>query len=187
MNDIKTEKQDLETTHQSTEQLQAGLADALQSPAAAGRLEAICLRSSVGERQSPQQAQLTIEGGVEGDRWKSSGASAELQVTLMNARVLDLVAGGDRQRWGAAGDQLIVDLDLSRENTPGGQRLQIDDVILEVSEEPHTGCAKFTERFGTDASRFIGATESAHLNLRGLNARIVQSGTVKVGSEIRKI
>ena len=82
---------------------------------------------------------------------------------------------------------MIVDLDLSRENTPPGQRLQIDDVILEVSEQPHTGCAKFTERFGTDASRFIGATASAQLNLRGLNARIVQSGTVQVGSEIRKI
>ena len=105
----------------------------------------------------------------------------------MNARVLDLVAGGDRERWGLAGDQLIVDLDLSQQNTPPGQRLQIDDVILEISEVPHTGCHKFTARFGTDASRFINAPESTHLNLRGLNARVVQSGTVNVGSEARKV
>lgn len=177
----------METTHQSTEQLQAGLQQVLQSPADTGRLEAIYVRPSVGERQNPEQVQLTKPGGVKGDRWKASGASAETQVTLMNARMLDLVAGGDRERWGLAGDQLIIDLDLSQENTPPGQRLQIDDVILEVSEVPHTGCGKFTERFGTDAARFINATESAHLNLRGLNAQVVKSGIVKAGSEVRKV
>jgi MOSC domain-containing protein YiiM len=176
-----------ETTHLSTDQLNAGLNEISDSPADAGRLEAIYIRLSEGERQSPQQVQLTKPGGVEGDRWKASGASAETQVTLMNARVLDLVAGGDRERWGLAGDQLIVDLDLSQQNTPPGQRLQIDDVILEISEVPHTGCRKFTARFGTDASRFINAPESAELNLRGLNARVVQSGTVNVGSEVRKV
>jgi MOSC domain-containing protein YiiM len=176
-----------ETTHLSADQLNAGLANVLDSPADAGRLEAIYVRVAEGERQIPQQVQLTKPGGVQGDRWKASGGSPETQVTLMNARVLDLVAGGDRERWGQAGDQLIVDLDLSQQNTPPGQRLQIDDVILEISEVPHTGCRKFTARFGTDASRFINAPESTHLNLRGLNARVVQSGTVNVGSEARKV
>ena len=176
-----------ETTHLGADQLNAGLAKILDSPADTGRLEAIYLRVAEGEREIPQQVQLTKPGGVQGDRWKASGASVEAQVTLMNARVLDLVAGGDRERWGLAGDQLIVDLDLSQQNTPAGQRLQIDDVILEVSEVPHTGCRKFTARFGTDASRFINAPESANLNLRGLNAKVVQSGTVNVGSEVRKV
>lgn len=176
-----------ETTHLGADQLNAGLAKILDSPADTGRLEAIYLRVAEGEREIPQQVQLTKPGGVQGDRWKASGASVEAQVTLMNARVLDLVAGGHRERWGLAGDQLIVDLDLSQQNTPAGQRLQIDDVILEISEVPHTGCRKFTARFGTDASRFINAPESANLNLRGLNAKVVQSGTVNVGSEVRKV
>ena len=178
---------ELDNTHLSTDQLHAGLDKVLASPTDTGMLETIYVRIAEGEREIPQQVRLTKSGGVQGDRWKATGASPETQVTLMNARVLDLVAGGDRERWGLAGDQLIVDLDLSQQNTPPGQRLQIDDVILEVSEVPHTGCKKFTERFGTDASRFINAPESADLNLRGLNARVVQSGTVNVGSEVRKV
>ncbi len=178
---------ELKTTHLNTDQLNAGLENVLDSPTDAGRLEAIYVRIAEGERQIPQQVRLTKPGGVQGDRWKAAGGSAETQVTLMNARVLDLVAAGDHERWGLAGDQLIVDLDLSQQNTPPGQRLQIDDVILEISEVPHTGCRKFTARFGTDASRFINAPESANLNLRGLNARVVQSGTVNVGSEVRKV
>ena len=178
---------DTNTTQLDTEQLQAGMGEILQSPADGGKLEAIYVRIAEGERETPSQVRLTKPGGVQGDRWKESGASEGMQVTLMNSRVLDLVAGGDRERWGLAGDQLIVDLDISKQNTPPGQRLEIDDVILEVSEIPHTGCRKFTERFGTDASRFINAPENADLNLRGINARIVQSGTVNAGSEVRKV
>jgi len=175
------------TTHMNTDQLQAGMETILQSPADGGTLEAIYVRISEGERQIPSEVRMTKTDGVQGDRWKTSGGNPKTQVTLMNSRVLDLVAGGDRERWGLAGDQLIVDFDLSQQNAPPGQRLQIDDVILEVSEVPHTGCRKFTERFGTDASRFINAPDSAELNMRGINALIVQSGTVNVGSEVRKV
>ena len=159
----------------------------LKSPADAGRLEAIYVRPSEGERERPQQARVTEPGGVEGDRWKTSGANPEAQVTVMNARILDLVAGGDRERWSLAGDQLIVDLDLSEKNLPAGQRLQIDDVILEVTALPHTGCRKFTERFGTDASRFINGDDLAHMHLRGINTKVVQSGTLHAGSQVRKV
>ena len=177
----------MESTFLTTDQLQADLEHVSRSPKESGSLEAIFIRLPESGREAPETVQLTKTGGVQGDRWKASGASAEVQVTLMNVRVLDLVAAGDRDRRSLAGDQLIVDLDLSEDNLPTGQQIQIDDVILQVSEVPHTGCKKFVDRFGTDAGRFVNAPEVAHLNLRGINARIVRSGTVRVGAEVRKV
>ena len=177
----------MESSFLTTDQLQAGIDHVLQSPKESGSLEAIFIRLPESGREAPETVQLTKTGGVQGDRWKASGASAEMQVTLMNVRVLDLVAAGDRERRSQAGDQLIVDLDLSADNLPAGQQLQIDDAILEVSEVPHTGCRKFVDRFGADAGRFINAPDKAHLNLRGINARVVRSGSVSVGAGVRKI
>ena len=177
----------METTFVTTEQLQAGLERVRQSPREVGSLEAIFLRLSEGKREAPETVQLSKTGGVQGDRWRASGAPVETQVTLMNVRVLDLVSAGDRQRRGHAGDQLIVDFDLSESNLPAGQRLQIDDAILEVSATPHTGCRKFTERFGTDAARFVNAPDLTDLHLRGINAFVVRSGTVHVGAEVRTL
>jgi len=65
--------------------------------------------------------------------------------------------GEEVDRWALAGDQLYVDLDLSVEHLPPGARLSIGDAVLEVSEKPHTGCAKFSARFGVDALRLVGS------------------------------
>ncbi len=167
-------------------QLDAGLEHAGASPKDGGTLEAIFVRPAVGKRTSLVEAQVSPEGGVHGDRWAASGADIRAQVTIMNARILDAVAGS-RDRWSLAGDQLIVDLDLSDTNLPAGLRLAIDDVELEVSDLPHTGCEGFAERFGPAAARFIDAAEHAQLHLRGINARVVRGGTVRVGSEVRKV
>ena len=168
------------------EQLDAGLAHASASPKECGTLEAIFVRPSAGKRTTLVEAQISPEGGVHGDRWSASGTDKRAQVTIMNARILDAVAGG-RDRWSRAGDQLIVDLDLSDTNLPVGQRLAIDDVELEVSDLPHTGCEGFAQRFGPAAAQFIDAAENARLHLRGVNARVVRGGTVRVGSEVRKV
>jgi MOSC domain-containing protein YiiM len=104
----------------------------------------------------------------------------------MNARAIALIAG-DRDRWPIAGDQLYVDLDLSLDNLPPGTRLQIGDAVLEVSALPHTGCAKFSARFGADAARWINTPTGRALNLRGINARVVSSGQVRRGDAIRKL
>ena len=61
----------------------------------------------------------------------------------MSSRAAALVAG-ERERWPLAGDQLYVDLDLSDENLPPGTRLALGSAVLEVTDEPHTGCKKFT-------------------------------------------
>ena len=105
----------------------------------------------------------------------------------MNARVVDLVAGGDRERWPLAGDQLYVDLDLRAENLPPGTRLQVGSATLEVTDVPHTGCAKFTARFGSEATRFINGKPHRELRLRGMNTRVVTPGTVRPGDTIRKL
>jgi MOSC domain-containing protein YiiM len=109
-----------------------------------------------------------------------------MQITLMNSRYLSLIANG-RERWPLAGDQLIVDLDLSTANLETGQQLQIGEVIFEVTAMPHNGCLKFKERFGLDASRFTGAPPNKPLRLRGLYVKVAQPGTVKVGDTITKI
>ena len=104
----------------------------------------------------------------------------------MNARTVALVAG-DRERWPLAGDQLYVDLDLSPENLPPGARLEVGTAVVEISDVPHTGCAKFTERFGSAAIRFVNGSSGRAHRLRGVNARVVQNGVVRPGDPIRKL
>jgi MOSC domain-containing protein YiiM len=110
-----------------------------------------------------------------------------MQLTLMSARVVDLVAAGAKERWALAGDQIYVDLDISVENLPAGTRLALGAAVIEVTPEPHTGCAKFHARFGADAHRFVNAKQHRHLRLRGLNAKVVEGGTVAPGDTIRKL
>ena len=101
-----------------------------------------------------------------------------MQLTLMSARVVDLVAAGDRERWALAGDQLYVDFDISVANLPPGTQLAVGSAVVEVTAEPHTGCAKFAARFGGDAHRFVNVKTYRHLRLRGLNAKVIEPGTV---------
>ena len=178
------------TVYVEADQLEAGLAHVLESPSDLGMVELVVRRPAEGEREILEEGVLDLEQGLVGDRWRphvggdDDGKSA--QITLMNARVVDLVAG-ERERWPLAGDQLYVDLDLRHENLPPGTRLEVGSAILEVSGLPHTGCAKFTSRFGSAATRFINAKHNREFRLRGMNARIVTPGTVRPGDTIRKL
>jgi MOSC domain-containing protein YiiM len=104
----------------------------------------------------------------------------------MNARLAAAVAG-DRERWGLAGDQLYVDLDISQANLPAGSRIQIGEAVIEFSEPPHTGCDKFGSRYGVDALKFINSPLGRELRLRGANCRVVVSGTIRTGDSIKKL
>jgi MOSC domain-containing protein YiiM len=101
----------------------------------------------------------------------------------MNARVAALVAS-DPDRWQLAGDQLFVDLDLSKRNLPPGTRLVTGSALIEITDEPHTGCGKFAARFGVDAQRFINSQNGRELNLRGVNAMVISAGVVRRGDTI---
>jgi MOSC domain-containing protein YiiM len=167
--------------------LEAGLAHILDSPSDLGTVELVVRRPAEGEREVLDEGTVDFPGLV-GDRHTlRQDTHPGTEITIMNARVVDLVAGGDRDRWALAGDQLYVDFDLRHENLPPGTRLQVGSATLEVSELPHTGCAKFTARFGSDATRFINGKPYRDLRLRGMNTRVITPGTVHPGDAIQKI
>jgi MOSC domain-containing protein YiiM len=109
-----------------------------------------------------------------------------MQLNLMNARAIALLAQ-EKDRWSLAGDQLYVDLDLSEENLPPGTQLAIGAAIIEVTDQPHTGCKKFMARFGADALKFVNSPVGKGLHLRGVNARVVQPGAIHTGDVVRKV
>ena len=180
--------------HLDTEQLEAGLAEIRRSPANEGTVELIVRRPVVDERELLEEAELDLERGLVGDDWYARGSKStgdgssnrDAQLTLANARAVDLVAAGDRDRWALAGDQFYVDFDISEANLPAGTRLALGTAVIEVTELPHTGCVKFSARFGNAAHRFVNTKDHRHLNLRGINARVVEPGTVRRGDSIRK-
>ncbi|HYI74145.1 MAG TPA: MOSC domain-containing protein [Gaiellaceae bacterium] len=157
----------------------------------AGTLELIVVRPVEGERETPETGELTIEEGLVGDRWQprmdaDGRPDRHNQLTIASSRLLELIAETDR--WPLAGDNLVVDMGLDKESLPAGTRLQIGDTaIVEISEEPHTGCAKFSARFGSDALKFINSPEGRELRLRGTNARVIVPGTVSTGDAVKRI
>lgn len=180
--------------HLPPEALEAGLDHIRRSPADEGRLELIVRRPAVNEREVVNAARLDVAEGLEGDTWRERESrttsdrspDARKQVTVMNARAVALVAATDDRRP-LAGDQLYVDLDISQANLPPGTQLAIGETVIEVSPEPHLGCHKFAARFGRDALRFVNSPVGRELRLRGLNARIITPGTIRVGDLVRKL
>lgn len=172
----------------TAEQLWADLDNVRAAPREEGTLELIATRPAVGERNVVEEAQLDVADGVIGDSWSRRGKrpNPKSQVAIMSARAAAMIAG-DREHWALAGDQLYVDLELSATNLPPGTRLAIGSAILEVSDLPHLGCAKFTARYGADARDLVNSPDGIALNLRGINTRIVQSGTVRRGDAVRKL
>lgn len=183
-----------EVKHLTREELEAGLAEIRQSPKDEGTLEMIVRRPRTGEREVLAEGELDLTAGLAGDNWRTRGSSLtadgsahpEMQLNIMNARVIALVAQ-DKARWPLAGDQLFIDMDLSAENLPPGSRLAIGSAVIEVTAQPHTGCQKFVERFGAEAMKFVNSPVGRQLHLRGINAKVVQAGLVRVGDVVRKI
>jgi MOSC domain-containing protein YiiM len=183
----------LTARHLSLEELQEGLGDILRSPQDRGLLRAIVIRPEVDARVALRECELSPDGGVHGDDWAKGcwmslpdgRPHPDVQVTLMNARTIALIAQ-DEARWPLAGDNLFVDLDLSGENLPPGTRLSVGSALLEITAVPHKGCKKFAERYGVDATRFVNSREGLRLHLRGIYAKIVEPGVVAVGDVIQK-
>ena len=180
--------------HLGREALEAGLERIQDSPKDLGLVEMIVRRPETDQRETLQSAELDVAEGLLGDNWRRRGnsrtadgsAHPEMQLNIMNSRVIDLVAG-DRDRWPLAGDQIYVDLDLSKDNLPAGTRLQLGTATIEVTAIAHTGCKKFVERFGLEAMKFVNSGLGKTLCLRGINAKVVQSGTFEIGDVVRKL
>ena len=180
--------------HLTMEELEAALDHLRQTPKDDGVVQLIVRRPQIDEREIVDEAELDPAGGLIGDNWIVRGskrtpdgsAHPEMQINIMNARVTALVAQ-EKERWPLAGDQLYIDLDMSKENLPAGSRIAVGSAVLEVSPLPHLGCHKFVSRFGIDAMKFVNSEVGKQLCLRGINAKVVQGGVVKVGSKARKV
>ena len=180
--------------HATMAELEAGLENIRQSPTDTGVLALIVRRPQVEAREVLEVGELDLEEGLVGDNWKTRGSSQtadgsahpDMQLNIMNARVIALVAQ-KKARWALAGDQLYMDLDLSAENVPPGTRLSLGEAVIEVTEQPHTGCKKFAARFGLDALKFISSPVGKQLQLRGINAKVIRSGAIRVGDTVKKV
>jgi MOSC domain-containing protein YiiM len=160
------------------------------SPTDGGIVEMIVCRPTTDERRVLEEGMLDTTHGLRGDSWESGPPDGRpdplRQITVMNSRVLASIAG-HRDRWQLAGDQLIVDLDLSIDSLPTGTRLQIGNAVAEVTEPPHTGCSKFAGRFGADALAWANGPLGRQQRRRGMHVRVLESGTVRPGDAIRKL
>jgi MOSC domain-containing protein YiiM len=180
--------------HLTRAELEASLDDIRSSPADEGVVELIVRRPAVDEREVLEEGQLDLAEGLVGDTWNVRGSSRtpdggphpDMQLNVINARAAALVADHTDRR-ALAGDQLHLDLDLSTDNLPPGTQLALGSAVIEVTAQPHTGCKKFSARFGSDAWRFVNSPAGKELRLRGLNARVVVPGTVRRGDTVRKV
>ena len=179
--------------HLTLDDLEAGLDEIRKSPKEQGVLELIVSRPEEDAREVMALADLDVELGLVGDTWidRPSGRSAngkahpDMQITIMNSRVAALVAQ-DKDRWQLSGDQLFADFDLSVQNVPPGTRIAVGQAILEATDQPHTGCKKFSARFGVDALKLISSPVGKELQLRGINAKVVQGGEIRPGDTVKK-
>lgn len=175
-------------------ELEEGMEFIRQSPRDEGVLKMIVRRPNIDERELVEECELDREQGLAGDSWKVRGSShtsdgsanVNAQLTIMNSRVIALLAQ-DEARWPLAGDQLYIDMDLSDDNIPAGTRLALGSAVIEVSAQPHSGCKKFSSRFGVDAIKFVNSPEGKQLHLRGINTKVIQAGTIRVGDALKKI
>lgn len=174
--------------HLTQPELEAGLDYIRQAPKDNGILQLIVRRPRTLEREVLQEGQLDPACGLIGDNWLTRDGDKSpdpaTQLNIMSVRAVALVAH-DPERWQLAGDQLFIDQDLSGDNLPPGTQFTLGTAIIEVSAEPHTGCKKFVERFGMEAMKFVNSPVGRALNLRGINARVVQAGVIRVGDVAR--
>jgi len=177
--------------HRTTAELDSLLEGILAAPEDGGPVEMIVRRPAENQREMIDTGELTNTEGLVGDDWKNrvdgdEEPFRESQLTLMNARVADAVAVS-RDRWPLAGDQIYVDMDISKENLPVGTRLGVGDAVIEISEQPHTGCAKFSGRFGKEALRWANVGEGRDRRFRGVYAFVVVNGSFRVGDKVTKL
>ena len=192
--DLRMSQTSMDIRHLTREELEAGVGEIRRAPRDEGVLHLIVRRPKADEREVLDEAHLSVEEGVVGDTWRlrsssrmpDGGPHPDMQLNIIGARAIGLIAQ-DRSRWALAGDQLVVDLDLTGENLPAWTKLQIGSAIIEVTDQPHTGCDKFVSRFGVDAMKFVNSPLGRSLNLRGINARVVKAGTIRVGDVVKKI
>lgn len=176
------------------EELDRALAQLGPSPDGVSTIACVCIRPALDQREYPAVLELSGARGAIGDRWErrtwmylpDGRPDPRVQVALCNSRFIDLVrrlAGTDHH----PGDTLMADLDLSESSLPVGARLRAGTAVIEVSDVENDACAKFARYYGEDFLRWIRLPENRSRRLRGLFARVVQDGHVRVGDPIVRL
>lgn len=164
--------------------LDAGFRGLPPAPRDRGRLALIVRRLDAGVRETPEAALLSLEEGVPGDAWTHRPPrKPDAQLAVMRHAIAGLIANG--QPLTLFGDNLFVDLDLAAANLPAGTRIAVGDAVLVMTAEPHNGCRKFHQRFGSDALRFVQDPQTRSLNFRGVYWRVAEPGLARVGDAVR--
>lgn len=178
--------------HRPADELVTVLDDVAASPRAAGTVDMVVARPHDGHRDVLALGTFTVADGLVGDNWRTRGSSRtpdgsadpDAQLTLVNRRWLDHISGGAPRFWPLAGDQVVVDLDLSTSNLAPGDRLRLGSAVVEVTPKPHNGCKKFVTRYGIEAMRMVASEVGRDLRLRGIHVRIVTAGEAGPGDAV---
>ncbi len=118
---------------------------------------------------------LIADYGIEGDR---KGGSAKRHVNIMTREVMQsLAAEGYKTEPGALGEQITISgLDLV--GFAEGTRVRLGDAVIEVVK-PRTGCDRF--------EAIQGLSRLQAKDRLGVMARVVTSGTIRVGDPVALI
>jgi len=141
-------------------------------------LNSLVLRAPNGFRLQPSAVDMTVDGGLIGDRWSTGKANPGDQVSMMNLDVAHLIANG--QSVVLFGDNMFTRLDLSKAALPVGTVLEVGSARLKVSEKPHVPCGQFKARFGDAAFRWAANDH----RIRGVYLTVVESGSAALGDPI---
>lgn len=153
--------------------------DAAVAPRDEGRVELLVARGPAGERETPAEVELTVGGGMPGDRWAQDEYGPDHQLATTRSDLARVIAAG--QPLELHGDNLFLHLDLSEENLPVGSLVRVGKALLRVTPERHDGCKKWVQRFGVWPMRLNLDPAYRALRLRGLYLQVVEPGRVALG------
>jgi hypothetical protein len=154
-----------------------------RAPRQRGRVVAITVRVGGGVHEKKQAVDVSVELGVDGDRWSDGVRRRSSQVSLMNVGVAR-IASPDADCVPESGDNFLVDFDLAEDHLPSGAVLRVGESLLRVTDKPHLGCKKFARRFGVEAMKWVNLPEYRRERLRGVYCEVLAAGTVCVGDVI---
>ncbi len=172
--------------HQPLAVLEAGLRARRPASPTSGRVILLVRRLADGTRETPASVRLDRDAGLAGDDWnRRPPRDPDAQLAVMHRDIAELIANS--QPLTLFGDNLLVDFDLAAVHQQPGTRFQVGGALVEATPKPHNGCAKFHQRFGADALRFVQAPATRDQNLRGVYWKVIESGGVRIGDPIERL
>lgn len=180
--------------HATRTDLQAALPFIGEAPKNAASVALIVVRPDHGLRETPELVRISAVNGVEGDHWsrgcwlktEAGAPHPDVQINLMSTRAAGAIAG-EPANWPAAGNNFFVDIDMTPQNLPPGTRLALGTGVIEITAQPNKGCDLFIERYGRDACVFVNVGPGLALRMRGLYARVIKDGDVRLGDTLSKV